>query len=388
VTRIRTDGAEIAANTSDTGMGAEYMGWYPASAAVTRDTSIFRSGAASYKLDSTSGSAQLTTTRTTFANQSYSQRFYMRATQANASPFYLNPPTGGNNAAIQFNTNGTLSLTVGGTVYGGSSPSVIDGAWHRIEMKVQMGATNATYIAAELQVDGVSIGVFSGSYVGVAPTFSIGVPTGTGVVNIDDLALNDSVGTAGQTSWCGEGKIVLLKAVADNARGSNWVSGGGGTTNLWDAVDNIPPAGIATPGNATSQVRNASSAATQNYDATLQSYTVAGVPAVGAILTVVQGLICTCTLNAVDPNQGLVLSNPAGSSNQMATSAAAGTWPTNWRWQQVTSITTPATLAAVALGTGPVMRVQRINTGGTFDVCFMGVYAEYVLSPPVVAAVV
>src|SRR5213079_3376565 len=67
-------------------------------------------------------------------------------------------------------------------------------------------------------------------------------PGASKVLNIDDVAINDISGTT-QTSWPGEGNIVLLKPTSDNQIGS-WTGGAGGTTNLWDAVNNTPPVGI------------------------------------------------------------------------------------------------------------------------------------------------
>jgi hypothetical protein len=279
---------------------------------------------------------------------------------------------------VNLHTDGTLYLEVGTVQQGGFSASINDGAWHRVELMCTTGAVNVT-TAGELRLDGVSVSTWSGS-AGANPNFNVGLnvnPGANAVLYVDDLALNDSTGTA-QNSWCGEGRIVLLKPVADNARGVNWTAGGGATTNLWDAVNNTPPVGTTSPGSNTSQVRNVVSDTTGNYDAQLQSYTAAGIPG-GQLVTVVHPM---WNLSGTATGTGVrLMSNPVGGAEStVAVNQTAGSWPNSWLWQAPAGqiIYNPT----VDFATGPVMRVGKRQASVNECSCdFMGLFAEYVPSP-------
>src|SRR5262249_20714242 len=139
-------------------------------------------------------------------------------------------------------------------------------------------------------------------------------------------------------TWPGDGKIVLLKPISDNARGANWVGGAGGTTNLWDAIDNTPPVGGASAaGTNTSQTHNGTKATTGNYDVNLTSYTTSGIGACDSI-TLVVGL-----WNAGGAATGSVVSiqsNPALGSTSTLSTSTPGTYPTGWNWISDSTIQT------------------------------------------------
>ncbi len=68
----------------------------------------------------------------------------------------------------------------------------------------------------------------------------------------------------------GSGSVRLLKPVADEAIGA-WTRGAGGTTNLYQAVDNIPHAGLA-DGAMTDNSQIVSATNGSDYRCTLEPY--------------------------------------------------------------------------------------------------------------------
>jgi hypothetical protein len=212
--------------------------------------------------------------------------------------------------------------------------------------------------------------------------FEVGTSTSPGaswVMYFDDVALNDDQG-ASQNSYPGNGKIVLLSPTADSQRGT-FTGGAGGTTNLWDAVNNTPPTGlVSASATNTSQIESADTAgntSTAEYRATLTTYTAAGVT--GTVTLVHPGAwhgedIATGTKTG---SVG-VLSNPAGSLTTFTYGAdlgAIGSWDVNWEWTFAAAIVSPT----VTLGTAPVMNIRKTDAGSAVaSVCFMGMYVEFV----------
>ena len=104
---------------------------------------------------------------------------------------------------------------------------------------------------------------------------------------VDGIAINDSTGVnQNGVPPADSGKALILPA-ADSSR-TGFTAGAGATTSLFDAVNNTPPVGVAV-GSATnaSQIKDVVSNTTDNYVATLQTPTVAGVPS-GAVALVAQ----------------------------------------------------------------------------------------------------
>jgi hypothetical protein len=369
------DGAEILAAQGDLFLN---IAWNVSGVTFpTRDTSVFRSGVASYKCDSAAGNTTsfVDSTVTIAVTTSYYFRAYLKTTAVPSSQIAIMGGAGlGTSASVAYNTNGTLTLWIG-SAQGSASAAINDGTWHRIEFLVTTGAVASTVVAAELRVDGATAATFSGSVASLSIDFRAGWVTAPGankIINVDDLALNDSTG-ADQNSWPGAGTIVLLKAISDNARGVNWVGGAGGTSNLWDAVDNTPPVGVATgSGTNTSQIHNIVKDTTGNYDANLSTYTTAGI-------------IATDTINVVYPvwngsgvatgNAIQLVSNPtitAGTAN--FSGLTPGTYPTSWAWASQVAYS-----PSVTLGTSPVIRIgKRANSTNEVAVDYMGAMVEYV----------
>ena len=276
-----------------------------------------------------------------------------------------------------------------------SVATVAVGTWFRVEvaLRLETGATDY----AELLLDGASVASSStlalsdtaGNYVMSAGWVLATAPPGANtVVYVDDCAINDDTG-ADQNSWPGEGCVVTLFPKADSARGANWLAGAGGTTNLFAAVDNAPPVGVAV-GSATdtSQVKNAAKDTTGLYDTAVEAYDVAVASGGGGLatadtVTLVQPVAAVGPGGSTAITHGLAAaSNPVIAEATLATAAtAAGTFPTGWSALRGTVTYAPS----VTRSTRPVLRLRKGTSSTTAAMaCLMGLLVEYV--PAVVAA--
>lgn len=252
--------------------------------------------------------------------------------------------------------------------------------WHLIELRVGLGAGSTTTV--QLRIDGADITLLDNNDLitpktvtnawfstmpdriainGWADMFNSQI-TGDGAAGVyyDNVAINDNQG-ASETSWCGPGQVWLLRPASDNARGANWTTGAAGTTNLWDALNNTPPVGTASPGGATSQIKNAAKDTTGLYTANMETYTAVGIPTSHQI-KLVQGLMVGGSSAAAALAMGVnVATNPVIAETVGNTPAVAiGAHPTNWVAQRTAVSYAPT----VTRGTAPTMSVRK-NTSST-----------------------
>jgi hypothetical protein len=281
--------------------------------------------------------------------------------------------------AAQVGSDSTATIAADGTT------------WYRIELGAKVGnPAVANDDSIELQLDGVSVAsqlnftLTASTSLGSLRFGWIGTsPGATKVCYADDIAINNEVGGI-QGSWPGDGKIILLKPTADSARAAKWTGGAGGTTNLWDAVNNTPPGGlVSASATNTSQIEHAGAATgtTDAYDATMETYTAAGVGA-SDYVSVVQAVM----IHGEDIATGTktlslsIVSNPAVSStgpfNAGNDVGAVGTYPSSWGagYEQFWHLNP----GDVTLGTAPVMRVVRPETASRVaSVAMMGILVDY-----------
>lgn len=299
-------------------------------------------------------------------------------------------------SSMKMNTNGTVSLTYGGTNTSGqgtttvSTSSVLSSGWHLVEVYSKIGSGSVDEVDG--RIDGVSLGGATGLAISDNAPANVNVRgSGFSPFIVDDFALNDSTGSA-QTSWCGTASTVLLVPASDNAKGTGWTNDAASTTNLFDAVNNEPPVGIAdtTASTGLHQIRNATSNANVNYDANLTTYTAAGIGASDTINVLVP-MVATgapVTTSAKAGTYG-ISSNPvitnvslgsAGTAGAFWSGVAAGTYPTGWKWSLGTTTYAPS----VTLSTAPVARITQVTSSTRVAmVCAMGMYVDY--TPAVVA---
>lgn len=201
-------------------------------------------------------------------------------------------------------------------------------------------------------------------------------------VLVDDIGLNDDQG-ASQNSYPGFAKLVFLKPVEDVAR-TGWVGGAGGTTNLWEAIDNTPPVGVKlASATNTSQVKDANNNATDTYEARLAKYTDSvasggGGMKVGDKATVVFVLVRQGNSSSTSRNLGVTgVSNPAIAESVEGTIAStAESDPTGWTTKRTAFSINPTVEVEVA----PVVKIRKATAStDSLMVDLLGLYVEYTL---------
>lgn len=340
------------------------------SVSLNTNASFLRTGAGSLKLTPASGAAGYYDISNGLSiGRPFYYRFYALPSSLPASQRLLAGSTEASALGLRINSDGSLQMYNNTTSLFTSSTKLTDTSkWYRIEIK----SVSSPSALVELLIDGVSQGTSASSaamryYLGANDTVAA-----TYTIYIDDIVIDDS-------SYPGDGKVLLLVPISDNARATLWTAGAGGTSNLFAAVDNTPPTGTASETDST-QIEHAGGAAgtTDAYDANMTAYSTAGIASGDTINSVMPFVWCGEDSATGDKLLSFnIKSNPAttnsGSFNVAdSSSGALGTWPTGW-WR-----------ATAALGgapsdlTSPVMTVIRPETASRVaSVCFMGIYVDY-----------
>lgn len=339
-------------------------------AGLTYDTGTVRTGPRSLKLVAPSGASSFATVLTAAYN-----RVYVRVTTlpTTARTFAGAPSTVGVHG-LRLNTNGSVSYMDGttGTAVGTSITKLTDNTrWYRIEWNEAATVTSAPVLV----IDGL---------IEVTATFS-------GYSNSNTLGCDDTVAAtytafyadfaSDDATYPGDGAVVLSLPISDNNRGA-WTAGAGATTSLFDAVNNLPPVGVAAASETNaSQIKSATNSATDNCDLNMQSYTTAGVPG-GATVQAVQAVVAHGEeiLTGTKAGAVTIVSNPAQSGEDAFTfgddAGAEGTYPTLWGAVHGTIQSGPTVIPA----TSPVVRVgKRTATTRVVGACFVGLYIDYTL---------
>lgn len=381
--RLWTSGGEWGDTTAEAAGGSGF-----AANGVTLSTVNPRTGTYAWR--------QTTNARAvySFAGGAFATTYYVRAyVYVSAIPTFATPLIGigaaGNFYGISINTDGTLLMIDRNTNQVGSASAVVSaGTWLMLEASISVASSGAA-VVQQARLDGVSFATGNGGTLSVVPgEVHFAGNTGTiPTVDSDDIAFNDSTG-ASQNTWPGEGKVVLLKPVSDNAAGTGWTLGTGTASggNAFAAVDNTPPLGVAdlTAGSDPKQIRNAMSNANVNYDANLTTYTNAGL-ATGATVNVVIPSVATSAPVVTSAKAGTIgiASNPAitnvalgagGTAGAFWAGLAGGTYPSGWKWSKGTTTYAPA----VTLGSSPVARITQVTASTRIAVvCALGMYVDY-----------
>jgi len=277
------------------------------------------------------------------------------------------------NATI--NSAGRIYLYEGATNIGSSSTLLTTNTWYWIGIR-NIPGTSVVFLTinGKDEITGTATTASATGYLGCSDS------TANGAIDFyyDDLIIDD-------TGFLEPSKVGLLLPISDNARSTLWTGGSGGTTNLYDAVNNTPPVGSATESNTT-QIEHAGGAAgtTDLYAADMTTYTTAGVNAGDSVIAL-QGIVSW----GEDISTGTKLLSYSGVSNPSWTgessidvstghgSGAVTTFSTGtdyWNERRSAIVTNPS----VTLGTSPVMKVTRPETASRVaSVCFMGMYVAW-----------
>jgi hypothetical protein len=386
MTRLITSGFEIYVANS---LGAGAPDGATANPAVSRVTTGQRSGTGCLRIN-TSTTAGFNSHFITGVNgRGYWARAYIKIGSPSSQPptrlLYLS--SGNNNQGAMLDGS---SQVFHDQAPGTLSPAINDGAWHRIEVYTFFSATQASR-AWELRVDGTTISS------GTAQIDDAAAPTNLYVgwtdlqsadIYFDDLALNDDQGAAPHNTWPGDGYVICLLPTSDNTRGL-WTGGAGGTTNLFDALNNTPPVGAVAPGTNTSQISANAVATTGVFDT--QSYLAAGATA-GHTAICCAVVACTGEQVATGTKSGSANIDTAVNNSPTATTGslaygldigAEGAWPTLWRWwaSPFTAYASQPTLSS-----GARLNIVTTTVSRVADCCFLGLLVE--MQPAAVTAVI
>jgi hypothetical protein len=352
------------------------------------ESTTVRSGNYAMKIDLTSAGCQAQLIGAAASAVPLYYRLYVYFT---AFPTSTNTQVMGRTSGhrVVVNSSGQLGLFFNSNTanqLGSFSSALSLNTWYRVEMMSNINTTGGAADSGELQINGVSIATDSGTDRGSTASlnFLVGDTAANGLVFIcDDYAVNDNAGTTSQITWPGEGRVLFLWPVADSSR-VGWTGGASGTTNLYDALNNRPPGGVAAA-SATdlSQVVDGNSNTTDTYDATLAAYTdsVASGGAgmqVNDVVRVVMGVARLSNSSTTARNIGWKLvSNPA-TSEQVTGSGTTAASTEHTGWSTSTSFTVYVQDPTVALGTKPVMELRKATATTDKITCdLLGLYIDY-----------
>lgn len=390
--RLHTSGFELASNLDLTGGGFDTDGLSGSIASHGSMSSIVRSGANALKITGgTNSFIALTSSFPKTASTSYYMRIYFYIdgalpTSSTTQLLCFGISTDGVSARISSAGFMRLYNDVTGVQIGSdSAEAIVLGSWYRLELSVTLNAS-AQISSCQLLLNGTVVASGSSLTLAIASQICYGfVTTPTSIspnLYLDDIALNDSTG-GNQNSFPGEGKVVLLSPTADSARAANWLAGAGGTSNLWDAVNNTPPVGVS-EGTATntSQIKQNGGTLPQAYDATMKTYSAAGIGATATFNAIVaicsdgEGSTTTgtkaMTLEVLnDPVIGQTSFNAGNDAN-----VQVGSFPVNWTpHKTAVSYTAPGSVA-----NAPVVRLRLVSgttSARVAHVACLGMYVDY-----------
>lgn len=347
----------------------------PSGTGISLDTGTVRSGTYSLKANLTTSVAGRFLPNQNIGTGSY-VRGYVRVTSLpGTARIFFGDTTGVN---LKLNTSGTLELLNTTTSIGTSTTALTDSTrWYRIEVRLADGSS-----VAVLRIDGNDEVTGSPSSWSMNLSFGDnGANAGAYTVFYDDVTVDD-------TTWPGDGKVVLLLPASDNTV-TNWTAGAGSTSNLWDAVNNTPPTAVASASETnTTNIESASSTGTATYIANMTTYSTAGLVAadtVNAIMQVVvhgEDIVTGTKTGTYEMTQNPVVASTAFTTGFGGDAGAHGAYNNaSSFWVVARKITaTPS----ITVGTTPLMKLVKTDTTTRVGcVCFMGIYVDY--TPAVVS---
>lgn len=346
---------------------------------VSYDTTTPNGSGRSLKIIPASGSASSQCTLTAGGTTGW-RRFFVRfdvLPTTNPRGFYGAFGAGNN---IRIRSDGKIQIYSGSTAGVTGTTVLSTTQWYMFDVVNNSSTSNILRVRITpitAGVPGTSIDEITGT---TAYTFTELIGAADTVADTYTAYFDHFSADSSTASPIGFGWVLLSLPISDNARAAKWTAGTSGTTNLFDAVDNLPPTGKVSPQTTTSAITHAGGGAgNEDYDANMTTYATLGIGAADTI-NAIQAIM----IHGEDIATGTktltfaVKSNPAGSFETNfsagADAGAVGTFPTNWTTTRGTVISSPS----VTLANSPVMTARRPLTESRLaDVCFMGLYIDY-----------
>jgi len=159
----------------------------------------------------------------------------------------------------------------------GTSSAISTGTWHWIGFRNNTG-TGVSW----LQVDGADAGI-SGNGTISSGLQRMGIWDGVAANPAGDIYYDDVI--ADSAGFLAPSKVDIALPISDNTR-TAVTTGNGGTTNLWDAVNNTPPTGVVSASETATTNIEYPASLTEDYIANLETYTTLGISASDTVLAV------------------------------------------------------------------------------------------------------
>jgi len=258
----------------------------------------------------------------------------------------------------------------------GSTTAALSAGWHWIGMRTSTG-TSVDF----LQVDGVAV---------VTATATVSSP-GLGAIGCSaseasaiDIYFDDII--ADGAGFIAPSNVDIAFPISDSTR-TAVTAGAGGTTNLWDAVNNTPPAGVASASETNTSNIKFPASVSGTYAANLETYTTLGIGASDTFLGVQSVFrhgedIATGTKTCNLPTVTNPTFNDAGTftfgNDAGAHAAEVGLWVTVLSTFRVGG-------TDITLGSSPVIRFDRVSEARVGCIDFMGLLVAW--TPAAVAQV-
>jgi hypothetical protein len=237
-----TSGAEYQSTTADIEIDSI------SGTTVSIDTSVKRSGAASWKFVSSASGPFITRQYTAGNNDSYARAYlYVQSmtTASNIAIFLIRDATSGNNANIRLNRDSanTYHLELwneqASTQLGSDSATLNINTWYRVEFSyVRSSGVMTAYI------DGVQFATGTGTANLNSNTLRWGsIDTSTMTLNFDDIAVNDNTAGGNQTGLPGAGAVFRMNPNNSGDANSFATQTGGtaGASNNYTRVNETVP---------------------------------------------------------------------------------------------------------------------------------------------------
>lgn len=304
-------------------------------------------------------------------------KFSAMPTNATTTIFRWSTNGGGNGIAlIKVTSAGKIRLTdsVSAQIGVDSSTVLTAGNWYVLQSKLNINSAGGADDTIEVKIYDVSAKTTetvasstTATLSTAAPNaFCFGVLSAPGAINtlyMDDVILNDDQGAANNGYPDPREVIIALRPVSDNARG-NFTGGAGGTTNLWDALNDVPPTGkTSAAATDTSQIKDLTSSATDNADFNCESYASKSITSADTITSVMAAANCGSAAGVNLVASAAVVSNPVVAEGTDNNATAIGTWSVGWtnNWPCAVPVNNPS----VTLGTQPVLRIGKRTASAT-----------------------
>lgn len=338
-----------------------------------RDTSIKRSGLASAKVSNAASSPAYLNSNITGTTQVISIWIYFTAAPPNNCRVVgLYYGTGAYyQIAARLNTDRTVTIEYNnGSGYNslGTSSALATSTWHNVQVR----KNNAGGTAAG-RVNGTTIGSIS-SISWVAAHTTCHLREAVSLSSAWDLWIDDWISDDTEI-WIGNDKVYIAYPLSDSQVGT-WTGGGGGTSNLYQAIDNFPPTGSDDDTGLIETADTSGDNSTDEYRANCGNYTNLGIGTSDTVKAHQWGC-----WHAEDANSGTKTgvfggqTNPFGSSpsfNYGNNTGSAGSFPTNWFCSRFVADSQPVTK-----GNDIILYVRKTDTSsGIAQVAFLWVYVD------------